>query len=171
MLLTDRQVFFTVSDLCLCLDGAKKKDNSRILNGSPFRIRWPHFTDVLCLCAVLLYVNREWLWFDCAFFMFGRPTEQRWSFYVSGPVSQLGISQLLLGQMVLPYVSLTFPQLQFCHLFTYLLDQLLSRTDGRSAVSLRNKKCPFSMADSQRRLVFSKRHCHIRNTSLLIFFF
>lgn len=66
MLLTDRQVFFTVSDLCLCLDGAKKNGNSSILNGSPFRIRWPHFTDVLCLCAVLLYVNREWLWFDCA---------------------------------------------------------------------------------------------------------
>lgn len=37
--------------------------------------------------------------------MFAGPTEQRWSFYVSGPVSQLGISQLWLDQMVLPYVS------------------------------------------------------------------
>lgn len=47
-------------------------------------------------------------------------TEQRWSLrdVFSGPESQLGISPLWLDQMVLPDVSLSFPQLLFCHLFT-----------------------------------------------------
>lgn len=100
------------------------------------------------------------VWF-CKF-VFGGPTEQRWSFYVSGPVSQLGISQLWLDQMVLPYVSLTFPRLPFCHLLTYLLDQLLSRTDGTIGWSFRNVgfigKKKQNMADSQGRSVFSKQH-------------
>lgn len=93
--------------------------------------------------------------------MFGKHTEERWSFYVSGPVSQLGISQLWLYQMVLPYVSVTFPQLSFCHLFTYLLDQLLIRTDGTTDWSSRNKDFIGKekyIADGQRKWVISKYH-------------
>lgn len=61
---------------------------------SPSQIRWGRDE-----CGLLVQIS-----------VFGRPAEQRWSFCVSEPVSQLDVSQLWLDQMVLLHVSLTFPQ-------------------------------------------------------------
>lgn len=85
-----------------------------------------------------------------------------------GPVSQLGISQLWLDQMVLPYVSLSFPQLPFCHLFTYPHDRFLSRTEGGKKITLSLRNVGFIRTNTTHSRKGGPMQ-HMRNDALFIF--